>query len=180
MSRRNLTAVAYHEAGHAVLLAAIGCKVHKITIMRYAGINGRVRAGTPLRGIRNKEIGSPATRLQAEGAIMISLAGALAQKRVLPRSWRSWHSSTDDAYATILAQRFCTSVPETKAFLKWLEIRTQQRLDAHWKTVELIANALLERKRLSGKEFDELIRPRRCRLFPNILQVDREQPTAHQ
>ena len=84
---------------------------------------------------------------------MICLAGSLAQKGAL--------------------QCFCSSVPETKAFLKWLEIRTQQRLDAHWKTVELIANALLERKRLSGKEFAELMRPRYYGLLPNILPVDR-------
>jgi hypothetical protein len=111
---------------------------------------------------------------------MISLAGALAQKRVLPRSLRSWQSRGDYQKATILAQRFCPSVVETKAFLKWLEVRTQNRLDAHWKTVELIANALLARKSLSAKEFDELICPRRCLLFPNILQVDREPPIAHQ
>ena len=67
MSRRNLTAVAYHEEGHAVLMAALGCRVRKITIRRYAGIDSRVRAETPLRGIRDEEIGSPATRLQAEG-----------------------------------------------------------------------------------------------------------------
>jgi hypothetical protein len=80
----------------------------------------------------------------------------------------------------VLARRFCSSVEETKAFLKWLEIRTQKRLEAHWKTVELIATTLLERKSLSRKEFDELIRPRRCGLLPNILQVDREHPTAPQ
>src|SRR5262245_42757994 len=116
MSRRNLTAVAYHEAGHAVLMAALGCRVRKITIRRYAKSAGRVHGESPLRRIRLEEIGRPPTRLHAEGAIMISLAGALAQKRVLPRSWRSWQSRGDYQKATILAHRFCPSVVETKAF----------------------------------------------------------------
>ena len=161
-------------------MAALGYRVLKVTIRRGGNTDGRMHGEGPLSGMRLDKIGSVQTRLHAEGAIMVCLAGRMAQKMAFPLSVRRWQSRLDDEDATVLAWRFCTSVPETKAFLKWLEIRTQQRLNAHWKTVELIANALLARRRLSGKEFEELIRPRRCGLLPNILQVDREHPTAHQ
>lgn len=52
----------------------------------------------------------------------------------------------------------CGSVEEESAFIKWLDVKTRKILDLRWREVERIAAALVERKRLSGKEVAELFK----------------------
>ncbi|HEY6701787.1 MAG TPA: hypothetical protein VI137_13415 [Pseudolabrys sp.] len=151
----NVKATAYHEAGHAVVAAALRRKVHSITIIPDAEAHGRVRHESPLRGIRLDFDGSNRARLRAEEAIMIFLGGPIAERRAFPRSLRHWHTHGDYTKATDISGSVCGSTEEESAFLNWLAIKTQKILDLRWNQIERIAAALIERRRLSGKEIVE-------------------------
>lgn len=54
--------------------------------------------------------------------------------------------------------RICSPDPkEQAAYWKWLETRTENLLNIHWKEVTAVANSLLERKTLTYEDVYEII-----------------------
>lgn len=103
--------------------------------------------------------GSDRARNRVERAIMICLAGPIAQRQLSPRSWRRWHGANDYATAFELALRVNGSRRAAKAHLQWLEIRTQDLLENLWDDVERIAGNLLMRGTLSPDEIRSALLP---------------------
>jgi hypothetical protein len=44
------------------------------------------------------------------------------------------------------------------AYLRWLEIVAREMIDQYWPQVEAVANELIEKRSLSGKELEDVIR----------------------
>jgi ATP-dependent Zn protease len=151
-SKAQLRATAYHEAGHIVITLVLGRKVKSASIIATAEHHGIVHHENLFRGIRLDIDNSNRARLRAAEAIMILLAGGIAQQRFMLRSLRAHHVGSDNAKIFDSASNVCGSEDEAYAFIEWLSVRTCDLLNLHWSTVERIAAALIERKQLTGKE----------------------------
>jgi hypothetical protein len=159
--RHNETATAYHEAGHVVACWAITNKVpHRVTIVADHDTHGSVMYPNPLRSMKLETDNSDSARLRAERAVMIDLAGGIAQRRALPRSLRNWHTSRDYQRAVDLALTLCGSGQQATAFLKWLEVRTSDVLAVHWDDVECVSRALISHRTLTRSNLAHLLNRR--------------------
>jgi ATP-dependent Zn protease len=157
-NKRQELAIAYHEAGHAVACHFFHVKVKSASIVPKKGeYQGCVQHEGMFRGLRPDIEVSGRARLQIERNIVISLAGAAAQRRHNKKSWRSYHSSSDFHYAVKLASHVCLSKADSEAFLHWLEVRADELIANQWSAVQRIANVLLERKTVPGDEIAALI-----------------------
>lgn len=154
-----LLAIAYHEAGHAVIAHAFGTRPKLATIIPHKDSLGRVEHRSPLRGIRLDLDGSDRARLRAERAIMICLAGPIAHRRHNPKAWRRTDGAGDEQLAGDLAIRVCGSDEQATAFLLWLGVTARDMVEAHWSEIERMAAALIERKTLRGPNIITAIRP---------------------
>jgi len=95
---------------------------------------------------------SDRARLAAERAILVSLAGPLAQRRYRPSSWRRAHGALDLSRARALAAAVTDNRRQALALMKFLEIRADDILAARWRKVEVIAKRLMEKGAISRNE----------------------------
>jgi ATP-dependent Zn protease len=153
MRRRS---IAYHEAGHAVVAYRLGIEVEHVTIVPDHDSRGHfVHADLFCAP------GCGSDRANLERAIKISLAGPLAQARLLRRLDRRRGGRQDYDCASGLARYLAGSAGE-REFLRYQERRTHALVDHFWNEIELVAQALIERDQLSGAEVKDIIEaPRR-------------------
>jgi hypothetical protein len=71
--------------------------------------------------------------------------------------FRLAHASDADQ-AFMLATEMCADEEEVDALLAWLYVRTTKLLTFHWSQLEAVADALLERRRLTGEEAISIVR----------------------
>lgn len=152
-------ATAYHEAGHTVIAWRLGAGPRVATIIPRGDVQGEMMQEASLVDAAREFDGSDHARNRVERAIMICLAGPIAQRRLAPRSWRRWHGANDYVTAFELALRINGSRRAAKAHLQWLEIRTQDLLETLWDDVERIAGDLLIRGSLSPDEIRSALLP---------------------
>lgn len=157
------TATAYHEAGHTVVAWRLGADPKSATIVSQGAVQGEMTQESPFVGADLKYDGSDHVRNRIERAIMICLAGPMAQRHFSARSWRSWHGGSDYAMAFDLALRVNGSPKAARAHLKWLEIRVQALIVSLWDYVEAIAGELLSHGTLSTEEIRSTLSPMRRR-----------------
>jgi hypothetical protein len=138
-------ASAYHEAGHAVAAWKLGYRSISASIVAVDDSVGEVRHENPY-GNNARYDGSELGRLRIERAIIIRLAGPIAQKRYRPTSWRRWQGGADYAVAADLALQVWDSGEIASAFLKWLDLRAKALVEQNWPAVERLANALLQKR----------------------------------
>jgi hypothetical protein len=89
--------------------------------------------------------------------VMVSLAGLIAQRIYSPGSVRNYHAHADHGTAADIALHLTSSEEEAGAFLKWLEIRTRNLLQAHWPMVDALSKELLARNTVGGREVARLL-----------------------
>lgn len=165
---------AYHEAGHTVLAVLHESEIEEVTIVASEDAEGHVKRFSLMK--ESVQYGdSMKDRDTVEKDIMIFLAGALAERRVVAEldpqtaAWDYHHVHDAVTYMT-------GSNKESEAYLEWLTIRTNQTLDRLWPHVEAIATLLLERQTLSGPEAVAIFRgvSDRSRQVPNesISSID--------
>src|SRR5712692_3116908 len=125
--RLSKRATAFHEAGHAVAAHVLHRRIKRVTIIpnkadKYVGCCF-TRRGPSMKGI-DCEVTPKITR-DAHNLIIFSMAGICAQRLFNPRTFRSFHGSTD--YRTVVDfATHLTRENELEAFLKWMEIRTEK------------------------------------------------------
>lgn len=144
--------VAYHEAGHAVA---------RYRLLRVGGLRCLWIDGTGARGEREHRpaCGRPSLELRLPEAlerIQVCLAGAVAERRAVgavdPGAERA---DRERARETALRVSF---EPETDVLLRWMALRTERLIEFYWSDVEAVARALLERRSLSAREVEAVIR----------------------
>ena len=153
-----LEATAFHEAGHAVMAFFEHLRVDEISIVENDDSKGRTRHEDPLRNIHLDIDGSNRARLRAEAAIRVALAGPIAQRLHSPKGYRRYHGDFDHRQASEIISDITGSTEEANAYMRLLEIQTKQALGMKWPIVQHLAEALLERRRLSAKEIRTAIR----------------------
>ncbi len=151
-----LEKTAYHVAGHAVLtLALFGVGqggVRRATIVpdEKKGTLGHTRHWT-IRNFRPDLDCTPRIRGLVADSIVVLLAGMSAERRVT--GCRDYvGAQSDHEKAADLAMRVCTPEKEVDAYLRSLEIRTDNILTHWWLGIEAVARALLEHHTLDGEQ----------------------------
>ncbi len=142
--------LAYHEAGHAVAryrLLRVGAPVWIDGAGARGGRDHRPAWSRPPLDLRLPE---------ALDRIQVCLAGAVAERRSVgaadPRA-----EQVDRAQALETALRVSFE-PETEVLLQWLALRTERLIEFYWSDVEAVARALLERRSLSARELEGVLR----------------------
>lgn len=162
MGKRHHTKIertAYHEAGHAVMSYLLGRRFRHVTIIPSKDAHGHI-AHRPWLAQTYQDIettrdrlGDHRIRMRLEREIIISLVGFIADEHFSGK--RDYVGARGDSeMATHLAIRLCDSGPSAKAYLHWLVIRAREAItnELNWKGVEALAAALLQRKRIKGRE----------------------------
>jgi hypothetical protein len=97
--------------------------------------------------------------LRAERLAQICFAGGIAQRRYCPQSVRRHHAEGDrrDAIGVMI---HLAEGKELEAWIKLLYLRTENMLANPdvWRAVQRLADALVEKKTIRGKEATEIIR----------------------
>jgi hypothetical protein len=151
-------ATAYHEAGHAVVRHLLAFEPKSVTISTTSNTERAAKYGDPLRGIRLDADGSARARMRLEKAIRISYAGPLAEKKHSAH-WRASNGAYDFGRIEQLGLIACDgSSTQAKLFLRWLEVATQEMVDAHWAAIERVAKRLLVHDRLAGAHISAVMR----------------------
>jgi hypothetical protein len=153
-----LDEVAYHEAGHVVVGTRLGLELAAVDVLPdHEGGNGHTVFNTPAwfrpSAIRN---GGPIEQRDhdlIEAVVKTFLAGAVAEARVA--GFRNWEGSGFDLEA-VAREWLGLLVPPDRleARLEELNAEAEAMVSApeNWAAIERLARALLERKRLTGKE----------------------------
>jgi ATP-dependent Zn protease len=150
---QGLRATAYHEAGHAVAAWHVHLRFRRISIVPNGaeGTLGKV----VLAGLRVTESDlydmAPRTRDLFERRIIVSLAGEEAERLVSGRISRHSGSRDREHVAELLFQMIASD-EEASSYLKWLSARTRTliRAEQNRPLLDALANALLERRTLTG------------------------------
>ncbi len=155
-----LLAVAYHEAGHAVVSWQLGVPLRRtgVTIIPHGSTAGATHHWQVVGRDVEWDL-SDRNRLRTEKLVQICLAGNVAQRRFDPRSVRGVHADSDHQQAVDALIRWSTP-RELEVWVKLLYLRTEQLLaNANaWRAVERLAEALVQQGRIRGKEATEIIR----------------------
>lgn len=143
-----LKSVAYHEAGHAAVAIRLGIGIGRkgVTIIPDKHTLGWAQIRKGFSGNPDYET-SGRMRLKIENRVLVLLAGLHASQ--------SGEGCEDDLRrAWNLLEYFCGSHEEVQAYLDWLNIRAKQLVESEVCKVkiEAIAQALLEKKKLSAGE----------------------------
>jgi hypothetical protein len=144
---------AYHEAGHAVIALALSVTRLHVSIEPKGSSLGRV-----------VHLGLPGP--DDDSAILISLAGPLAQRRFAPDS--EWPTNDLAAVDEIVAARVGTAAERAENLASLCD-HAVRIVDHFWEDITVTANALLKRTTMTGDEITSEIRAarkgsrRRCR-----------------
>ena len=139
-------AVAFHEAGHAVMAWYLGRRFRSVSIVPRSGSRGRVWFCEPLSGWGRECVPAP-----SEEAVMIYLAGPLAAWP-LERRFRAMSSIVDLTHAERLVARWAGPGADGAECLARLRERAWNVLgrDDLWRGVTVLARCLVRRKRITG------------------------------
>lgn len=148
----SIDVVAYHEAGHAVVHLYFGHAVEAVTIVRDgAAAGGALVDQQQLDALRYED--QLLTQVVFERYIMGAMAGELAQRRYSAASVDDVHGASDRRCVQDYLDELDAPTQEIReAYWRLLELRTAALLDKLWPQVERLAQALIERKSLTGAE----------------------------
>lgn len=138
-------ALAYHEAGHAVVGYALGLEIEQVTIVPSHGSLGRCR----YQGWDEEEAAE-----DIETALLVLLAGAGAEEIAMQAPSRS----ADLSKARDLALAQGRSEAEADEQMDRVRSRVTGFLKHHWPVVKALAAVLRDQRELDGTEAIAVIR----------------------
>ncbi len=128
--------LAYHEAGHAIVALALGYRCYSVAVEN----GGKAVCDEP-----------------AEHALALLIASFIAESRCRGED-DIWRDEDDRVRAADLALWIARGDIDTaSALLSTVTAQAKARVDEHWPQIEIIANALVEKGRLTGEEISTLI-----------------------
>jgi Peptidase family M41 len=178
LRERQLTAIAYHEAGHAVIAWALELSPRlmeaSIVPNDVAGTLGHVRLGK-LPRVSDVKRGADGrshrywrafdpdsdapelVRRRLEPEIVVCCAGVIAEQRFRGRrhNWRG--AAVDLAAASDFAEYSTSSAQQARLYSAYLWQVAKDLLDRWWPSVETLAEALLERRTMNGRDVIDLL-----------------------
>jgi ATP-dependent Zn protease len=156
-----LSRTAYHEAGHAVMAYEFGHATHHVTIVpdREVGSLGHHQSAPFPAWLKpDIEINSR-TEKRIEQEILVRLAGMAAEQKFCGRN--NWKGAGSDFHSAIDMASYVFGMG--KLLDKYMSFmveraRAQMSHPRIWVQVEAVAEALLKRQTLSGKQIREICR----------------------
>jgi hypothetical protein len=154
---------AYHEAGHVVVSWCLGVRVRRASIVPDEDSTGHVQneREKPSTGIAvDRGDRWHPSRLRAEKWVMILQAGEVAQRWYNSCSVRRGHSQSDFKKCVDILRMYAPDEKKLVVEPHYLLLRnwTIYLIVQHWHLVEAVANALLDRRELSGTQVLDVIR----------------------
>jgi len=148
--RRQEVRTAYHEAGHALIA------LHSIHLSSI-GIERKIKRGgqtfTQKKGWIQPVRGS---KVSVEENILIELAGPTAERLCPYGPGRDFHQASMADMQKIEKALKDLTASERGDYLDECRNRVEHMLKHHWPEVVALANALLERKRLTGRQAEKI------------------------
>jgi ATP-dependent Zn protease len=158
--RRQLEAVAYHEAGHAVMAIEYRRAIHSVSIVPDpdAGSLGHVRFQKRYQPVFSPEwsdLRDAPCQTICIREVLVALAGPAAEEHFTGRPCIG--PGGDYGFVDDLAERVCEE-DEQKPFVEWLKLRSRRETthSRNWVRVEALARALLLKLKLSVAEAIEV------------------------
>lgn len=153
-------AVAYHEAGHAVVSFFCQEQFKTVSIIPaedYLGVVvGRRLEKRIFDAFATGLDLTPYQRMRIENQVIISLAGGIAERRYRGRyNHQGRKSDIDNAVDIVL--RLSGSAEEANAYLKWLDTRAHNAVNVRWDLIESVAQTLFASKKMTQAEVIEII-----------------------
>ena len=143
-----LTATAFHEAGHAVMALTVGRRIQKVTIAPGQPQFGPGRLGTcEIQKGRSK-----ASKDSLEDEVLILFAGMVAESHFTGK-----YSPAGAAQDLRAIRRLLSNRAQTERQMERLERRLLEKTEhllagkEHVKAIELIARELIEKTTVSGR-----------------------------
>ena len=151
-----LKSVAYHEAGHAAVALRLGIGIGRkgVSIVPKDNLLGWAHICKGFVGNPEYEA-TDSMRLKVENRVLALLAGMHAESN---QSGEGCEEDIRRAWG--LLEYFCGSDEEVQAYLDWLNIRAKQLVASEvcQVKIEALAQALLEKKKLSAAEVKAIAR----------------------
>jgi hypothetical protein len=172
-------AMAYREAGYTVACWSLGFRVKRATIVSHDKPSEFL---TWLRAARfscNSGL-SRRSIVRYHDRIVCALAGRQAERRVAPQSVKSRDANSDEAIAAELLLRLHGEERERNCAFKYLEARARNLVNRHWRMIEDLAKALLERQSLTGKEIARKLQASKLAHVQGDYPLDPQGREAHE
>lgn len=149
--------VAFHEAGHGVLMEEFGWPVESLSIVANAAFHGLARSVLPAGTTRV----APTIREQLEQDVIITLAGPIAENiksyaQNISPSGESWPGHMAEA-DEIIARVPGIHEAEIASYMVWLTQRARGEVTRLWWRIAAVGEALSKLRTLSGDEVRRII-----------------------
>jgi Peptidase family M41. len=153
-----LERTAFHEAGHAVASCVLRVPFDKVTIEREGTILGSVFSKKSLLDYLGDEfLYDPRAVTRAMKVVTVLQTGQIAERIASGRTNRVGAASDSDDTVE-LALHLHGSGEAATAFLKENVMATERRIRERWTAVHALADLLLEKTTVGGREARQLIR----------------------
>ncbi len=152
MSDVECEATAFHEAGHAIVASYLGFPVSRLTIIPDDTTDGMSEYLNPLQGLDLEFDESDDALRRKECAVMIWLAGSIAQCLWDSESLNPHHSLPDYKQAVDIATSIHVPEHDPERYIEQLNAETKKILMNRWSVVERLARKLLTCTTMSGEE----------------------------
>lgn len=158
--KRNLAPTAFHEAGHAVMAIVLRKPWRAVSIEPDEDAFGRTYMAKLGKRFKPDIEVNTRTRNMIEREVMMFLAGPEAERFKTGRR-NSVGARDDYQCAGLLLGYAVGDQDELDAYLEWLRCRTVNdlRQPMFWARVELLAERLLEQRRMTRREATALVLP---------------------
>lgn len=149
---KDINVLAYHEAAHAVVSLLLFKRIDYVTIVQDGDTWGHMMPLDPYDN--NEEDDGASKMLEMMDEVMINFAGQIAEDIIYNTPYEQSHVNSDGDRENIksVASLYMTQQSEIDLFVAWMYERTRLVLIENWFRVKAVADALLEKKRLSGHE----------------------------
>lgn len=153
-------AVAYHEAGHAVMRLELSRRLSRVTIRPRGDILGHTKQRRSELDVDYFDPRDWRLTRWAQTEIMCALAGPEAERRLTGRRNNSGARSDDECVLDVALQAEGYGDERRNAYVTWLKLKVRDWVAAPpvWAQIEALAKALLERDTLSGDEVRQVCR----------------------
>jgi ATP-dependent Zn protease len=167
------TIAAYHEAGHAVVAHFQRIKVKQIALIVDVelGILGYTHTGGAPKWVSRDP--TDRLRMNVERFIVMCFAGELAEARFRGEYPRPGMGS-DDERAIEISLHICGNEEIAEAFRHYCWCLSRALVAQHWREIEALTTALLERKTLNESDVSEIIVPGSAALKAGLSAASKE------